>query len=51
MKLITSTVALLAVGGVRRALAPTPVRVRGGAVSIDGFTYARDSALTGILMV
>ena len=34
----------------RRTLAPTPVRVRGGAVSIDGFTFARDSA-TGILMV
>ena len=51
MKMTTLTVLAPAGVGARRALAPTPVRVRGGAVSIDGFTYARDSALTGILMV
>ncbi len=51
MEMTKLTVAALVVGGARRALAPTPVRVRGGAVSIDGFTSARDSAHTGILMV
>jgi hypothetical protein len=34
----------------RRMLAPTPFGVRGGAVSIDGFSLARDSARTWILM-
>ena len=34
----------------RRTLAPTPFGVRGGAVSIDGFTLARDSARPWILM-
>ena len=51
MELTMPTVTVLVVGSARRATAPTPVRVRGGAVSIDGFTHARDSALTGILMV
>ena len=51
MEMTKLTVAALVVGGARRALAPTPVRVRGGAVSIDGFLHARDSALTGMLMV
>jgi hypothetical protein len=51
MEMTKLTVAALVVGGARRAIAPTLVRVRGGAVSIDGFTHARDSALTGILMV
>jgi hypothetical protein len=47
------TLTLVAVVGHRaqRVLAPTPVRVRGGAVSIDGSTRARDSALAEILMV
>ena len=30
---------------VRHTLAPTPMTVRGGAVSIDGFTLARDPAV------
>ena len=51
MEMTKPTVSVLVVGRAQRALAPTPVRVRGGAVSIDGFTHARDSALTGILMV
>jgi hypothetical protein len=29
---------------VRHTVAPTPVTFRGGAVSIDGFTLARDPA-------
>ena len=33
-------------GRARRTLAPTPFGVRGGAVSVDGFTLARDSART-----
>ena len=51
MEITMPTVLAPAGLGARRALAPTSVRVRGGAVSIDGFTYARDSARTGILMV
>ena len=52
---ITANIAFTALAPVadraRRAIAPTGSPVRGGAVSIDGFTHARDSALTGILMV
>lgn len=32
---------------VRHTLAPTPAGLRGGAVSIDGFTPARDPARPG----
>ena len=45
------TVMALVAGGARPATAPTSVRARGGAVSIDGFPRARDSALTGIIVV
>jgi hypothetical protein len=41
----------VAASRVRHTLAPTPARVRGGAVSIDGFTFARDPASPGSPMI
>lgn len=51
MTMTQPTVTAPVVGRAQRALAPTPARVRGGAVSIDGPRHARDSALTGIVLV
>ena len=51
MKMTKLLVAPFVGGRARRALAPTPAQVRGGAVSIDGFTPARDSATPEVLMV
>jgi hypothetical protein len=35
----------------RHTIAPTPAGLRGGAVSIDGFTLARDPARPGSPMI
>jgi hypothetical protein len=51
MKLTAYPVLAPVVDRARHTIAPTGAPVRGGAVSIDGFTRAGDSALTEILMV
>ncbi len=51
MEKYMSTQATVVLGRLRRPISPTLAGVRGGAVSIDGFTLAGDSASPRILMV
>ncbi len=50
---ITVDVTRTAIGAsrARHTLAPTPARLRGGAVFVDGFTLARDPARTWYPMI
>jgi hypothetical protein len=51
MKLTAYSALAPVVDRARHTIAPTGAPVRGGAVSIDGFTRTGDSALTEVLMV